>query len=56
MLFQERRALEMQHKNKISCELSRYEKMVQEKEELNRKWNEEARYFFNRILTDWLQV
>lgn len=39
---QERSALEAQHKSKINAEINRYQAMVQEKEELNRKWDEEA--------------
>lgn len=41
--LKERTALEAQHRNKINAEINRYQAMVQEKEELNRKWDEEVR-------------
>lgn len=43
LVLQERSALETQHKNKINLEINRYQAMVQEKEQLSRKWDEEAR-------------
>ena len=39
---QERTGLEAQHRNKINAEINRYQAMVQEKEELSRKWDEEV--------------
>lgn len=34
--------MEAQHRNKINAEINRYQAMVQEKEELSRKWDEEV--------------
>lgn len=42
-LLQERSALEAQHKNKINAEMNRYQAMLQEKDDLSKKWDEEAR-------------
>lgn len=46
VLPQERSGLEAQHKNKINAEINRYQAMVQEKEELNKKWDEEVQTIF----------
>lgn len=42
VIRQERTGLEAQHRNKINAEINRYQAMVQEKEELSRKWDEEV--------------
>lgn len=39
---QEKTGLEAQHRNKINAEINRYQAMVQEKEELSRKWDEQV--------------
>lgn len=49
VLPQERSGLETQHKNKINAEINRYQAMVQEKEELNKKWDEEVRSLLQRM-------
>lgn len=41
-MIQERTGLEAQHASKINAEINRYQAMVQEKEELSRKWDEEV--------------
>ena len=47
---QERTGLEAQHRNKINAEINRYQAMVQEKEELSRKWDEEVRELIHTFL------
>ena len=42
VITQERTGLEAQHTNKINAEINRYQAMVQEKEELSKKWDEEV--------------
>lgn len=34
--------MEAQHRNKINAEINRYQAMVQEKEDLSKKWDEEV--------------
>lgn len=41
-VHQEKTGLEAQHRNKINAEINRYQAMVQEKEELSRKWDEQV--------------